>query len=496
LSVDFSCAKAHYYHAVGLTEKDDIVGACEHYLIALEIMEPLVETSPQWRLMANDKSLKTKGKGKGLCDSNKEDYEKIRFVALIYTRLGDLFLSKDYYEISLKMFKLAHRFIKLCHGKMSEVNVLKNIGNVYQLSNNLDSALFYYNKSLALNSNTINKLDLEKCIALILFEKGERDSAYHLIRNNLNKTDNYVAKHSYYLTLSRIFYIENKCDSAITYLKLSINAPDKHTRLMASIYLSDIFDSIGDNNQKYYYDSITLSILSKDHNNSVDVIKLQDVYSKYTDKKQKNGRVKMKLDSEKQLTKFTIAVFIIIVVLLIFIFIIQYKKKKDKMIYETRLLDKEFEIIEKKEEIEKIVKTNDNLNAKLENLKSEESFIITENSIIEYYNCNVCKRILSEISNIEDKNLKINNIASLSKDDLLALEMSANMILGGYIQHIQMKYPTLKKQDINCICLSILDINEPTMASLLGKSYNAVWSRMKKIRAIMNIKSNAELLYV
>ena len=64
---NYQCAKAHYYHAVGLTEKDDIVGACEHYLIALEIMEPLVETSPLWRLMANDKSLKTKGKS--LCDS-------------------------------------------------------------------------------------------------------------------------------------------------------------------------------------------------------------------------------------------------------------------------------------------------------------------------------------------------------------------------------------------------------------------------------------------
>ena len=38
------CAKAHYYHAVGLTERDDIVGACEHYLTALEIMESLVDT--------------------------------------------------------------------------------------------------------------------------------------------------------------------------------------------------------------------------------------------------------------------------------------------------------------------------------------------------------------------------------------------------------------------------------------------------------------------
>ena len=45
-----TATKAHYYHAVGLTERDDVVGACEHYLIALEIMEPLVETSPLWRL--------------------------------------------------------------------------------------------------------------------------------------------------------------------------------------------------------------------------------------------------------------------------------------------------------------------------------------------------------------------------------------------------------------------------------------------------------------
>ena len=39
-----ACAKAQYYHAVGLTERDDVVGACEHYLRALEIMEVELET--------------------------------------------------------------------------------------------------------------------------------------------------------------------------------------------------------------------------------------------------------------------------------------------------------------------------------------------------------------------------------------------------------------------------------------------------------------------
>ena len=31
---NYLCAKAHYYHAVGLSEHNDIVGACEHYLKA------------------------------------------------------------------------------------------------------------------------------------------------------------------------------------------------------------------------------------------------------------------------------------------------------------------------------------------------------------------------------------------------------------------------------------------------------------------------------
>ena len=54
--INFNCAKAHYYHAVGLTEKDDVVGACEHYLIALEIMEDMIAKDQS--LWKKDKRLK------------------------------------------------------------------------------------------------------------------------------------------------------------------------------------------------------------------------------------------------------------------------------------------------------------------------------------------------------------------------------------------------------------------------------------------------------
>ena len=99
LSIDFICAKAHYYHAVGLTEKDDIVGACEHYLIALEIME---EDDVIKRL----RDTKThRRKAKINCNLNKDDYEKIRFVALIYTRLGQLFYNENYCDLAIIKYK-------------------------------------------------------------------------------------------------------------------------------------------------------------------------------------------------------------------------------------------------------------------------------------------------------------------------------------------------------------------------------------------------------
>ena len=145
LSVDFICAKAHYYHAVGLTEKDDIVGACEHYLIALEIIEDM---------MAKDKSLKTKGKGLcdsvtlRLCDSNKEDYEKIRFIAFIYTRLAELFHNEVCTSIAKEAYKnCIIRYMSL-NDTIAFANCYKQLGETYIMEDNYDSSLYFYKKSI------------------------------------------------------------------------------------------------------------------------------------------------------------------------------------------------------------------------------------------------------------------------------------------------------------------------------------------------------------
>ena len=425
----YNCARAHYYHAVGLTERDDIIGACEHYLRALELMETNFATQ-------------------NLSDL---DYDKTRFMALINIRLGELFLSENYCEISIDRYKEAQRYANLYDGVINEANILKSIGNAYQLSNNYDSALYYYTESLRLNSDDINKLDIDKNIAFIMFNKGEKDNAYALIASNLDRIENYSVRYSYYHLLGEMLYNDMRYDSAIVCFKLSMETMDKHALLSSSTYLGSIYDAIGSKEQKNFYDSISLSILNKGHNRSVNVTRLQDLYRKYEDRKRERT---VEIDKPSFVT-YSIVILSVIFIIVLLLFIIhrrwKYKDVKKEVVH------------------------------------------ITEKNLLEYYSCDICKRIFADIERIEKGQLKISNLSSMSQEDLASLSMSANMKLNGIVNYIQTKFPELKNKDIHCICLLLLNINEPTVAVLLNKSYNAIWTRMRNVRSIMGIKSNMEL---
>ena len=275
LSIDFKCAQTHYYHAVGLTEKDDVVAACEHYIIALEIMEDM---------MTNGKRLKTKGKD--LCDSvtlrlcdSDEDYEKIRFIALIYIRLGQLFYNENYCNIAIIKYKNALKYIDLLGDNNYKASILKSLGNALQLSNKPKDALYYYNESLKINSSANNKLDIDKCLAQIMLDKGERNGAYVILKNNLDKIHNESVKYSYHFALGNMFYFDREYDSAIYYLEKSLDKSIITQKVAFTTKLSSIYDSLGNYEKRAYYDNLSSKLLINSTNKSIDKSK-SVVYNK------------------------------------------------------------------------------------------------------------------------------------------------------------------------------------------------------------------------
>ncbi len=531
--LEFLRARAHYYHAVGLTERDDIVGACEHYFIALEIMELEIEKlktskyrkGSEQRAMSHEQKFRNARSSKleaqstsqffSFSDSqilnNPEDYEKIRFLSLIYTRLGELFLSENYCDLAISKYRKALKYKLLLGENKAVANTYKCLGNSYQLYDMPDSALYYYNKSLETNSELPNRLDVEKCIAQILFDRGEKDTAYRLINNHLSKLEGYAAKYSYYQILGEMYHRDNLYDSAIKYLNLSMYATNKHTILTSSNILAAIYDSIGNMNHKFFYDSISISILNSNHNKSIYTAKLQNVYSEYANRKQDREIEKEKIESRKLFIKYLIIALSSILVLVTIIFVLRHRQRKDKKMYDEKIFNMNSEIDEKNVEIENGKKTISVINSELESIakkydKLSNDYIsekkefektlsrkITKNDIRKFCNCENSKRILTNIDDIKNRGLKINNLATLTNEELRQLLDDADTCLYDFSAMITNKYPKLNDVDLYCICLLLLNINGPTIAALLGKDYNSVWSRIKKIYSIIGVNSKENL---
>ena len=517
VDIEYLCARAHYYHAVGLTERDDIVGACEHYLTALEIMELEIEKlktsksgkGSEQRAMSHEQKFRNAHSSK--LEAQSPDYEKIRFISLIYTRLGRLFLNENYCDLAISKYRKALKYKLLLGENKAVANTYKCLGNSYQLYNMPDSALYYYNKSLETNSELPNRLDVEKCIAQILFDRGEKDTAYRLINNNLSKLEGYAAKYSYYQILGEMYHRDNLYDSAIKYLNLSMYATNKHTILTSSNILAAIYDSIGNMNHKFFYDSISISILNSNHNKSIYTAKLQNVYSEYANSKQDREIEKEKIESRKLFIKYLIIALSSILVLVTIIFVLRHRQRKDKKMYDEKIFNMNSEIDEKNVEIENGKKTISVINSELESItkkydKLSNDYIsekkefektlsrkITKNDIRKFCNCENSKRILTNIDDIKNRGLKINNLATLTNEELRQLLDDADTCLYDFSAMITNKYPKLNDVDLYCICLLLLNINGPTIAALLGKDYSSVWSRIKKIYSIIGVNSKENL---
>lgn len=428
---DYLCAKAHYYHAVGLSERNDVVESCEHYLKALEMMSEI----------------------------KKLDNEQTRFLFLTYTRLGELFLNEQYCDIAIVKFKKALEYAYLLDNNKSIARILKFMGNTYQLIGDIDSALYYLNNSLNTSSSQINELDVKKSIAQILFEKGEKDSAYAIIKNNIAKIDNYNAKDSYHTILGDFYYHDKLYDSAIHHFRFSIESQYFYTKLNAARSLSAIYDSLNDNEKKAYFDNIISQLSIENINKRTNNAKIQNVYEKY--KKRKNEREELRYRQN---------VYIIVGSLIILTFIMIMSIRQRYKLNHKELLDtidsKDKTISEFNDKLSEVNKTNDNINFEA------------------FHNSSICQKII---------NRKPSDFTTLSDGELALLLDAADKNLDNFTKKLKDIYPKLKKDDFYYICLLLLNVEKNKFQYLLGRNRKTIWERLNKIKIIMNISDNDDL---
>ncbi len=473
VDIEYQRARAHYYHAVGLTERDDIVGACEHYLCALEIMEAETENlktsksgkGSEQRAMSHEQKFRNAHSSK--LEAQSHDYEKIRFVALINLRLAELLNDNQFCNLSINKSKEALRYAELTSDTLLCAVLLKNIGHSYHFLNNRDSALFYYENSLKISSNKDNSLDIYKCIAKILYEKGDKDVAYDMVRENIPESKCNEVKCAYYVTLGMMLYEDMEYDSATIYLNKAINDTESaDIMITAARCLSLISDSVKNLEQKNHYDNLIIELLTQKNNASVRKGEIQALFEKYD---YHEYEMKNPFDN--------IFYLVFILFLLIVLFSIKYFTYKNK---NKNLQSELSDFMLKCNEQEVTISEKDRVIVEFEHQLNKKY-----KDFDNFKNCSICRKIFSDIDYLRKNGFKVNNLSPLTEDELELLIDEANVYMDGYVRDIIDEYPQLKKEDVYCICLSLLNISEPTMAVLLGKSYNSIWKRMKKVRKII-----------
>ena len=447
VDIEYLRARAHYYHAVGLTEHDDIVGACEHYLRALEIMELEIENlktsksgkGSEQQAMSHEQKFRNAHSSK--LEAQSPDYEKIRFIALIYTRLGELFHYENCTSIAKDAYKKCINLFASIDDTFASANYYKQLGEIFAMENNHDSSLYFYKKSIELLHDENNQVTREswKGISAILHHNGNVDSSYIIIRDLISCTSG-DEQYAYKTQLAQMYYKDNLYDSALIYFKEVLNRNNKYTKISASNYISKIYSSKGDIEKSNYYMNLYSDQLIDEFNNTSNKLLMVESYNEYMNKRFIPSEI---ANSNKyQLISLSLCI-LVLVTLLCYIIKINTNKddKKNSKTYKECV--DEFK--------------NENIYSKI---------ILVKNEYIKSNETNKYKEF--QFSN-EDKEILI---------------CSINKCFNDFATKLIRLYPNLNVGDVMYCCLILLDLEKKEIGALMGIQYQSVKDRLRKLNTI------------
>lgn len=135
------------------------------------------------------------------------------------------------------------------------------------------------------------------------------------------------------------------------------------------------------------------------------------------------------------------------------------------------------------------------LEARLERMVSNPDFhqLPFDKKLATLYEMPICKRVRKVL----DANVK----AFSSYPELVLSENQTSMLINAVdsvfpkfsVKIIEM-YPRLKRSDVIYCCFYILGITEVQAAALMGKSYQAVWTRSLKLHEIFDNKADLQFV--
>lgn len=443
----FLSARSHYMNAIcinnGIIFTDDSLTmlACQEYYKALTIMEQhFVEDE----LVGH----------------------KASFIALIYARLANIYSDKFLIEPTIYFYKNVLTYKRKASSPPSSMaNTLFFLGYEFEKSEQFDSALYYYDSSLASMKDTTGVLYRN-----VINRKAL--SSYHLAHDGRASVDalkriatagNEFEKHDRYLGIGYIYKLDNQYDSAVVYLNCVFDdAPNMFLKTQSADYLREIYEARGESDKAGEYARFVAQNTPPEFGTKADEWRFTSLFQEYLQQKQDNARLQEERENRGQIMKIVLPLMVLLVVLAVWLLL--NRKRHKRMEAEKQALSG------------RLQEQGEALSAMK---KRVEAASFAEEPI--------CRLIMERVNEGQFKS-KVDYIIykdyALTKEELLALREATDAHFGQFTAQLKNDYPALTKGDIDYCCLYLLGVEEADVAALMQRAFNTVCERSRKLKGI------------
>lgn len=440
VDVLFQKSRAHYYQAVGETEKDDVKSACGDYIVSLKTIDKIKE---------NDRN-------------NSVEY----FNGLIYNRLSQIYYFNDAFILAQILYNQANNQFAKVNSIMPVAQNYLSIAKMLSTDDKYDEAENYLDMADSLVTDVLKIYDsslkreilLERAL-VTSYKNNDNKKALEMARQYMLKADGETEVVLGYTNIGEIFYKDCQYDSSLYYFEKAFSL-NHYTMLHCGNRIIGICKIIGDNEKAAYY----APLLAEETNQELEITPLKAqivaMYEQYEADKYK-----------AEIRQLWINILLILVLLFIALVVVFYMIslfQKKKHIDEISRKDSYIGTLNNK--IKKA--TTDE---RLRNIKTDELY----------------KKLYSVTQMHIKSTVKYPELVMTDEERMHLTELF-DKEFDGALQTVIMKNSCLKKSDELLLCLACIGLDEKHIAAVTGASYHNVFIRSRKCLEILGGGENLQ----
>lgn len=440
VDVLFQKSRAHYYQAVGETEKDDVKSACGDYIVSLKTIDKIKE---------NDRN-------------NSVEY----FNGLIYNRLSQIYYFNDAFILAQILYNQANNQFAKVNSIMPVAQNYLSIAKMLSTDDKYDEAENYLDMADSLITDVLKIYDsslkreilLERAL-VTSYKNNDNKKALEMARQYMLKADGETEVVLGYTNIGEIFYKDCQYDSSLYYFEKAFSL-NHYTMLHCGNRIIEICKIIGDNEKAAYY----APLLAEETNQELEIAPLKAdlvaMYEQYEADKYKAEIRQLWIN----ILLILVLLFIALVVVFYMISLFQKKKHIDEISRKDSYIGTLYSKIKKA--------TTDE---RLRNIKTDKLY----------------KKLYS-VTQMHIKTTEEYPELVMTDEERMHLTELFDKEFDGALQTVIMKNSRLKKSDELLLCLACIGLDEKHIAAVTGDSYHNVFIRSRKCLEILGGGENLQ----